>query len=438
MNSRFQAGKGEKMNPIYTEYIRFLRETTGQPLPNLKEGYFWLDRQIIKGFDLQGKVHKFYKIQIDSSLETVNCSQLKSYEDETKICLASWQQLIDLNKNHVQEIENNSLCLIKEKIEKYNSYTSIIPVSMGKDSMVTCHLIRQLYPETKAIFNNTSLDCADTYKMVKCFPNCEVMNPSKGFYQYVKSDHMIPSRMSRFCCRIFKTGVMVSQLDHDHPYLLWMGMRNEESNTRSGYEDEWINTSEWGNTCWQGILPIRKWTELDVWLYTIWKGIEINPKYKKGYSRCGCHCACPFYSKSTWILDKYWYPKAYKRWRNILKEDFVKNKKWIIMNCTLNEYLTQAWNGGTFRNEPTQEVIEEFAKYNNLDIDIAARYFNKECCNCNKRIKHKEVLSMNLKVNGRQANKFYCKKCLMKEFGWNKEDWDKQVALFKTQGCALF
>ena len=313
MNSRFQAGKGEKMNPIYTEYIRFLRETTGQPLPNLKEGYFWLDRQIIKGFDLQGKVHKFYKIQIDSSLETVNCSKLKSYEDETKICLASWQQLIDLNKNHLQEIENNSLCLIKEKIEKYNSYTSIIPVSMGKDSMVTCHLIRQLYPETKAIFNNTSLDCADTYKMVKCFPNCEVMNPSKGFYQYVKSDHMIPSRMSRFCCRIFKTGVMVSQLDHDHPYLLWMGMRNEESNTRSGYEDEWINTSEWGNTCWQGILPIRKWTELDVWLYTIWKGIEINPKYKKGYSRCGCHCACPFYSKSTWILDKYWYPKAYKR-----------------------------------------------------------------------------------------------------------------------------
>ena len=59
------------MNPIYTEYIRFLKETTGQPLPNLKEGYFWLDRQIIKGFDLQGKVHKFYKIQIDSSLETV-------------------------------------------------------------------------------------------------------------------------------------------------------------------------------------------------------------------------------------------------------------------------------------------------------------------------------------------------------------------------------
>ena len=353
----------------------------------------------------------------------MNCSKLKSYEDEAKICLASWQQLIDLNKNHLQEIENDSLCLIKEKIEKYNSYTSIIPVSMGKDSMVTCHLIRQLYPETKAIFNNTSLDCADTYKMVKCFPNCEVM---------------IPSRMSRFCCRIFKTGVMVSKLDNNTPYLMWMGMRNEESNTRSNYQDEWTNTSEWGNTCWQGILPIRKWTELDVWLYTIWKNIEVNPKYKKGYSRVGCNIACPFYSKSTWILDKYWYPKAYQRWRNILREDFLENKKWIVMNCTLNEYLTQAWNGGTFRNEPTQEVIEEFAKYNDLDINIAAQYFNKECCNCNKRIKHKEVLSMNMKMHGRNTNKFFCKKCLMKEFDWTSEDWNKQILTFKSQGCALF
>ena len=101
---------------------------------------------------------------------------------------------------------------------------------------------------------------------------------------------MIPNRRSRFCCRIFKTGVMVSKLNHNHPYLLWMGMRNDESLTRKAYEDVWVNKAEWGNdTCWKGILPIRKWTELDVWLYTVWKKIPVNPKYKKGYSRVGCH-----------------------------------------------------------------------------------------------------------------------------------------------------
>jgi len=426
------------MNPIYDEYITFLRNTSGEKLPNLMEGYFWLDKQIIKGFDLQGQEHKFYRVKVSDDLETVEVVKLKNYDNISEVALSSWKRLIDLQKEHLTQLETDSLNLIREKMEKFKDFTSIIPVSMGKDSMLTCHLVRKLYPNTKAIFNNTSLDCADTYIMAKQFYNCEIMNPDRGFYQYIESDHMIPTRMSRFCCRIFKVGVMVSQLDHNHTYLIWMGIRNEESNTRSGYQDEWINEAEWGETCWQGILPIRKWTEMDVWLYTIWKKIEINPKYKKGYSRCGCHVSCPYYAKSTWILDKYWYPYAYNRWRNILRDDFINNKKWIILNCTIDEYLTQAWSGGTFRDEPTDQVIEEFAEYNGLDHDVAVQYFNKQCCGCKKRIKHKEVVSMNLKLHGRNINKFYCKKCLMKEFGWTSDDWNKQINTFKNQGCALF
>ena len=40
---------------------------------------------------------------------------------------------------------------------------------------------------------------------------------------------------------------MVSKLNHNHPYLLWMGMRNDESLTRKAYEDVWVNKAEWGN-----------------------------------------------------------------------------------------------------------------------------------------------------------------------------------------------
>ena len=57
------------MNPIYNEYLTFLRDTTKQPLEDLKEGYFWLDKSIIKGFDKQGNEHKFYRVKIDNSLE---------------------------------------------------------------------------------------------------------------------------------------------------------------------------------------------------------------------------------------------------------------------------------------------------------------------------------------------------------------------------------
>ena len=315
------------MNPIFKEYITFLRNTSGEKLPDLKEGYFWLDKQIIKGFDFQGNIHKFYKIKVSDNLENVEVIKLKNYDNISDVDLASWQDVIELQKEHLTQLEADSLELIKEKTEKFNTYTSIIPVSMGKDSMLTCHLVRKLYPETKAIFNNTSLDCADTYRMVKTFPNCEIMNPEKGFYQYIKEQNIIFNRISRGCCRIFKVGEMVRRLDHNKPYLMWMGMRNEESNTRSGYQDEWVNTAEWGNTCWQGILPIRKWNEMDVWLYTIWKNIEINSKYKKGYSRVGCAVSCPYYTKSTWILDKYWYPTMRNRWENILREDFISNSR---------------------------------------------------------------------------------------------------------------
>ena len=432
------------MNPIYNEYLTFLRDTTKQPLEDLKEGYFWLDKSIIKGFDKQGNEHKFYRVKIENSLKKNNCCRLKSYDNIADVDLANWQDLIELQKEHLTQLEADSLELIKEKAEKFNTYTSIIPVSMGKDSMLTCHLVRKLYP-TKAIFNNTSLDCADTYRMVKTFPNCEIMNPEKGFYQYIKEQNIIFNRISRGCCRIFKVGEMVRRLDHNKPYLMWMGMRNEESNTRSGYQDEWVNEAEWGNTCWQGILPIRKWDEIDVWLYTIWKNIEINSKYKKGYSRVGCAVSCPYYTKSTWILDKYWYPTMRNRWENILKEDFIGNSKWLVMNCTVDEYINQAWNGGVFRDEPTEEVIKEYAKYSNLNEKVAAQYFNKYCDNgCKsqsgklKRIKAKDVIGMNLKYHGRNISKFYCKKCLMKMYNMDEEKWNKQVESFKQSGCDLF
>jgi hypothetical protein len=154
---------------------------------------------------------------------------------------------------------------------------------------------------------------------------------------------------------------------------------------------------------------------------------------------------CPNYSKSTWVLDEYWYPYLFNRWRNILKEDFINNNKWLIMNCTIDEYVQQAWNGGVFRNEPTEEVIQEYALHNDLEMEIARKFFNRYCYNgcLNKRkmpmkIKQKDVLAMNMKLFGRQIEKFKCKKCLMKEFEWTKEDWDNKVADFKEQGCKLF
>ncbi len=435
------------MNPIFNEYLTFLRDTSGKQLSELKEGYLWLDNQIIKGFDKQGSIHKFYRIKVSDDLKLTIDKPKNGYSDMGQVETISWNDLVEINKSHLENIEIKAKQLIVDKMSKFSEYTPLVPVSMGKDSQVTCHLVRKCYPDTKAIFNNTTLDCADTYLMAKKFPNCETMTPKQGFYQYIKEANVLPTRFSRFCCRMFKTGEMVKRLDHNISYLLFMGMRNEESNTRSSYVDEIVNP-EWGDTKWKGILPIRTWSELDVWLYILWRGIEINPKYKKGYARVGCNVACPYYTKSTWVLDKYWYPTMRARWEDILRDDFIKNKKWIVMNCTLEEYLNVAWNGGAYREEPTKEVIEEFARYNGLDVGdtkVAAQYFNKYCSNgCKsksgkmKKIKDRDTISMNMKFHGREIDKFLCKKCFMKLYDMDEDKWNWWIKRFKQDGCALF
>jgi 3'-phosphoadenosine 5'-phosphosulfate sulfotransferase (PAPS reductase)/FAD synthetase len=437
------------LNPIFKEYIQFLNDTSKNKPPELeqlKEGYFWLDKSIIKCFDKQGNEHKILRVNIHESLTFITLTRPKTgYSKLDDIELASWEDLIENNIEHLREIESESLNLIRDKLAKYDDYTPITPISTGKDSMITDYLVRTVKEDVHDIFNNSTLDCAETYKMAKAHPNCELMSPDEGFYQYIERDNVIPTRFARFCCRIFKVGEMVKRLDHNKKYLFFMGMRNEESDIRSDYGDEWVNSAEWGDTEWQGILPIRKWTEMDVWLYTFWKKLEINPKYRKGYSRVGCAIACPYYTKSTWILDVYWYPTMRKRWEEILRKDFINNKKWIVMNCTIEEYITAAWNGGAYRSEPTEAVIKEYAKCNDLEIDVATKYFNKVCSNGCKntkgkelKIKDKAVLGMNMKLYGRQIEKFKCKKCLMSELGWNKEEWNNQVARFKDQGCKLF
>lgn len=298
------------------------------------------------------------------------------------------------------------------------------------------YLVRLINKNIKCIFSNTSLDCADTYLHIKEIPNRDIINPDEGFYQWRDRLNFIPTRFKRSCCYYFKEGAMIDKLDKDKKYLFFMGMRNDESNSRSNYIDEWKN-NKWGNRQWQAILPIRKWTELDVWLYILWKGISINPKYRKGYSRVGCAIACPYYTKSTWVLDKYWYPKGYERWQKILKDDFINNYKWTRMNCTIDEYKT-CWNGGLKREEPVEEVIKEFAKYKGVDYEIAKKYFNHECKACGKKVNKKDDIAMNMKFNGRNVNTYYCKKHLMELLGISKQQWDVYIKDFKKQGCDLF
>lgn len=416
------------MNLVFKEYIQFL-ESKG--LKNkLKEGYYWYDKSIIKAYDKEGNVHKILRVQIDDNLDIT----FKKYKDES-FDIESWEETLNRNKSNILKLEEESVYLIKQSTIKYKDLIPKILTSGGKDSSVTEKLVKLVFPNAVCIFNNTTLDCADTYLHINSKLNTRIINPKEGFYQWRERNNFVPTRFSRACCTIFKEGAMVDELDKNTKLLLFMGMRNQESNTRSSYGDEWRN-EKWGDRCWQGILPIRKWTEEEIWLYILYRKIEINSKYKKGYARVGCAIACPYYTKSTWALDQYWYPQMYKRWHDILEEDFISNKKASIMNCTLKEYYTN-WNGGVVRDEPTEEIIVEFAEQQGLDLEVARRYFDKRCSCCNKKLKALDI-ALSMKFYGRKIENFKCIKDISKDLGVPVKELKLRAKEFKEGGCDLF
>ena len=416
------------MKPIFNEEIKFLEEK-GIEL-DLQEGYYWKDKQIIKCYDNQGYIHNIARLYIDDDLNIT----VKTYEQELFI-IESWEETVKRNEDKLQKLETHSIELIKEVLKIYDNRTPVILSSGGKDSSVVSYLVKQVVSKPLTIFNNTTLDCADTYLYIKQEYPLLIINPKEGFYPWRERSNFVGNRTARACCGIFKEGAMVETLNKEDKYLFFMGMRNLESNTRSGYADLWKN-NKWGAREWDGVLPIRTWSEEEVWLYTLYRNIPINPKYKKGYSRVGCAIACPYYTKSTWVLDKYWYPEMYERWHKILDKDFIENKKAPILNCTLKEYHIH-WNDTSVREEATEEVKEEFSKITGIDRKISDKYFDKKCSCCDKKLK-KDDVGLSMKYYGRHIEKFKCTKCISKEFGTTLKVLKGNIKDFKLQGCDLF
>ena len=423
------------MLPIYSDLLKMWSDL-GYDLP-IKEGKYWLENNFIQVFTRDGTLRKLWKYKVFDDLHI----EITPYHNKIKFCegdFETWEETADRLSPDLSTKIEESLAVIGDTVEKYKGYEFLVLTSTGKDSMVVLDLVQKVIPNIRVVFNNTSLDTADTYRMVKSHKDWEITNPKEGFYNWIRRMNYIPNRVSRGCCSIFKEGNSIEYLSGCEKLVQFMGVRNDESNARA--DREYItHNPKWRDKEWYGCLPIRKWSELDVWLYAIKNNLEINSKYKKGYHRCGCSVACPYATKYTWVLDKYWYPTLRNRWEGIVQEVFLHNQRWTMMNCTLAEYVKDGWNGTLYRPEPTEEVINEFMEYKGItDRNVALQYFNKTCCECGKNVRQNDVLAMNLKMNGRNTNKIYCKKCLMKELGMSKEEWGNNVVDFKAQGCVLF
>ena len=75
---------------------------------------------------------------------------------------------------------------IREFINYFGEDNVYISFSGGKDSTVLLHIVREEYPNVKAVFSNTGLEFPEIVQHVKTFDNVEIIRPKISFKQSIE------------------------------------------------------------------------------------------------------------------------------------------------------------------------------------------------------------------------------------------------------------
>lgn len=75
---------------------------------------------------------------------------------------------------------------IREWINEYGEDGVYISFSGGKDSTVLLHLVRELYPNVRAVFVDTGLEYPEIRDFVRTFDNVDIVRPKMNFKQVIE------------------------------------------------------------------------------------------------------------------------------------------------------------------------------------------------------------------------------------------------------------
>ncbi len=176
--------------------------------------------------------------------------------------------------------------IIMSTVEKYNSEKLGVLFTGGKDSIVTLHLIRQMFGGNvpfKVIWIDTSVKFPENKAFVEKMKKLWQLK----LYTFKNEDALKDIQIAHnrdLCCKHLKTEPLMMAVRALGLKALITGERQDEDHNR--YAE--TNLSEWPESLHIKINPIKHFSAEDVWNYIENYHVPYCSLYQKGYGSLDC------------------------------------------------------------------------------------------------------------------------------------------------------
>lgn len=255
--------------------------------------------------------------------------------------------MVEKNRDLLEKLVQDTIKKIYNTYVDYRSKVDVFYVAFsgGKDSIVAFDLVQKALPHNSflVIFGDTGMEFPDTYDVIE---RIKELCQNAGIKFYTSKSELDPActwnligppaQKMRWCCSVHKTAPQILLLrditNNSHfKGMAMMGVRADESVTRSKYDDLNYGTKHQGQ---YDYYPILNWNSAELFMYIYQENLIINETYKKGNSRAGC-LVCPMEAvKNSWFKEQCYSGKM----SNEHSTTFFNN---IIIEKTFAHELTQ-------------------------------------------------------------------------------------------------
>jgi len=302
-----------------------------------------------------------------------------------KLTAVDVDAMVERNRDIMTALVADTLKRIKEMYDAHVKKCDALYIgfSGGKDSVVLLDLCHRVLPlDVPVVFSDTDMELPDTYRL---WDDIHCRYEGRTFLKVAAKNNALmnwrlfgpPSRSVRWCCAVHKSAPALIALKKklgmtSVKAAAFLGVRGEESVSRSAYEDigDGVKTSAQTN-----LMPILDWGAHELWLYLLEHDLPFNRAYRYGLSRVGC-VMCPESSERyTWFVDAV-YPEAIKPYGDAIIENSAKEFVSQEEECDfLGSSNWQARKSGVALSKHLSRPAE---KQNGVDVEWHCNDLNTE------------------------------------------------------------